>query len=162
MPVIREMRADDASAALSLNNAAVPAVNAHDPDSFAELTRMAERCWVVDDNQSVVGLLVAFAPGAAYQSANYVRLAANYDRFCYVDRIVIAPSHHRLGLAANLYETLAGHALALGRDRLLCEVNVEPPNPQSVSFHEANGWIALHDHEHSPGKSVRYFERVVG
>lgn len=156
---IRDVVADDAEALLTLNNQAVPAVNSHDAESFSELLAMANRSWVVDDGGRIGGMLVAFTPGAKYESLNYRRLSRRYDDFAYVDRIVIAPTHRRLGLAGQLYDRLADHAADLGHRRLLCEVNVEPPNPQSIAFHEASGWQAIEDHQHGPGKVVRFFER---
>ena len=160
---IRDMQLADYEAVLSLNNAAVPAVNPHDEGSFAELVDSADRCWVVVDDatQAIGGLLVTFAPGATYASANYTWLSERYDDFRYVDRIVIAPSHKRQGLGARLYNELATHASAVGAARLLCEVNVEPPNPQSLAFHADNGWIAIEDREHGPGKVVRYLQRLL-
>ena len=156
---IRNVVAGDAEALLALNNQAVPAVNGHDAESFSELLAMANRSWVVDDGGRIGGMLVVFTPGAEYESLNYRRLSRRYDDFAYVDRIVIAPTHRRLGLAGQLYDRLADHAAGLGHRRLLCEVNVEPPNPQSIAFHEASGWRAIEDHQHAPGKIVRFFER---
>ena len=161
MLTIREATPEDRPAILEMNNQAVPAVNPHDVASLDELLAIADRTWVVDDNGALGGLLVAFAPGAGYQSKNYRWLSERYDNFGYVDRIVVAETHRRLGLAGRLYEALAEHASARGRDRLLCEVNVEPPNPQSIAFHEANGWQAVQDLEHAPGAVVRYFERLL-
>lgn len=158
---IRQLRSGDLAAALAMNNAAVPAVNDHDSESFEALVDIADRVWIVDDGETLGGLLVAFAPSAPYASANYTWLSERYDDFGYVDRIVVAPTHRRLGLAGRLYDTLAAHAVQAGRGRLLCEVNVEPPNPQSMAFHEAAGWVAIEDLEHGPGKVVRFFERLL-
>lgn len=159
---IREMQPGDHAAVLALNNAAVPAVNPHDEDSFAELIAIADKNWVVADADGTIGgLLVAFAPGAGYESANYTWLSERYDDFRYVDRIVIAPSHKRQGLGARLYAELAAHGMSVGAARLLCEVNVEPANPQSLAFHADNGWVPIEDREHGPGKVVRYLQRLL-
>lgn len=147
--------------ALALNNAAVPAVNGHDPDTWAALLAIADRTWVVVDDGVLVALLVTFAPGAGYESANYRWLEERYDDFRYVDRIVVARSHARRGLGARLYEEMADAARAAGAARLLCEVNVEPPNPQSISFHTSTGWSPIGDLTHAPGKVVRFFEKPV-
>jgi predicted GNAT superfamily acetyltransferase len=159
VPEIRDIQPKDHRAALVMNNAAVPAVNPHDRASFVELLAIADRTWVVDDDGVLGGLLVSFAPGSTYASANYGWLSDRYGDFGYVDRIVVAPSHRRMGLAGRLYGALADHAAAKDRRRLLCEVNVEPPNPQSLAFHEAAGWRPIDDLEHGPGKIVRFFER---
>ncbi len=162
---IRALRDADLSGVLAMNNAAVPAVNPHDEASLAELVAIADRCWVVDDVGVLGGLLVTFAPGAPYESANYRWLSDRFgsadDAFRYVDRIVVAPTHRRRGIAAALYDTLADHAASVGAARLLCEVNVEPPNPQSMAFHTAAGWAPIDDLTHAPGKTVRFFERVL-
>lgn len=159
---IRELASTDLSAVLALNNVAVPAVNPHDANSLEALVDTADRCWVVDDAGTLGGLLVSFAPGADYASRNYSWLSERYDNFGYVDRIVVAATHRRLGVAGRLYNTLAHHAASHGRDRLLCEVNLDPPNPQSIAFHTATGWVPIADLEHEPGKVVRFFERPLG
>jgi uncharacterized protein len=162
---IRPLLAADMAAVLAMNNAAVPAVNPHDEATLAQLVSMADRSWVVDDDGVLGGLLVTFAPAAAYESANYRWLSERFgstdDAFRYVDRIVVAPTHRRRGLAGALYDTLADHAASVGAARLLCEVNVEPPNPRSIAFHEATGWSPIDDLTHAPGKVVRFFERVL-
>lgn len=144
-----------------MNNGAVPAVNPHDAESFAALLAMADRTWVVDDAGQLGAMLVTFAPGAAYESQNYAWLSERYMNFGYVDRIIVADSHRRIGLAGRLYDTFARNARLAGKDRLLCEVNVEPPNPASIAFHGAGGWAAIEDLEHAPGKVVRFFERIL-
>lgn len=147
--------------ALVMNNQAVPAVNPHDVESFGALVALADRTWVVGDAGRLGGLLVAFAPGAAYESSNYAWLSERYGNFGYVDRIIVADTHRRLGLAGRLYDTFVTHARASGKDRLLCEVNIEPANPISIAFHRANGWNGIDDLEHGPGKVVRFFERAL-
>ncbi|MGI9641679.1 MAG: GNAT family N-acetyltransferase [Acidimicrobiia bacterium] len=173
---IRDLVSQDHETVLTMNNAAVPDVNAHDEQSLQALLGRADRAWVADRSptastavistvpsqpSALGGLLVTFAPGSTYESRNYTWLSERYDNFGYVDRIIIAPAHRRRGLAGRLYETLAAHARAEGRHQLLCEVNVVPPNPRSVAFHEASGWNAIGELEHGPGKTVRFFEFVL-
>ena len=107
MPTIRDAVSADHAAILAMNNQAVPAVNPHDPESLSALLVMADRTWVVDDDGALGGLLVAFGPGATYQSKNYRWLSERYDNFGYVDRIVVAQTHRRLGLAGRLARTEA-------------------------------------------------------
>jgi len=144
-----------------LNNEAVPAVNPHDAESLAELIAMADRAWVVDDGGVLAAMLVTFGPGAAYESRNYIWLNERYDDFRYVDRIIVAPSHKRMGLGAKLYATLEEQAQQVGAARLLCEVNVEPPNPQSIAFHESGGWLGIEDRWIDDDYAVRYFQKIL-
>ncbi|NNC76206.1 MAG: GNAT family N-acetyltransferase [Acidimicrobiia bacterium] len=157
--LIRDLGPGDLGAVLDMNNAAVPAVNAHDVRSLEVLVEMADRSWVVDDGDALGGLLVTFAPGTGYDSANYRWLSQRFDDFRYVDRVVVAATHKRRGLGRGLYEVLEAHARVVGTSRLVCEVNVEPPNPQSIAFHTEIGWRPVDDLEHAPGKVVRYFEK---
>lgn len=156
---IRALAPGDLAAALILNEAALPAVNTHTADSFATLIAQADRSWVVDAGGTLAGLLVSFGPGATYQSAHYRWLQERFENFRYVDRVIISPDHQRLGLGSKLYSALEQHARDAGAGRLLCEVNVEPPNPQSVAFHTRSGWTPIEDRALSPDKVVRYFER---
>ncbi len=156
---IRDLTPADLDSALVLNNAAVPAVNPHDATSWTRLLKLADRSWVVDDDGVLGGLLVAFGPGSSYASANYRWLDERFDGFRYVDRIIIGPRHQRRGLGSQLYAALEAHARDHGAQRLLCEVNVQPPNPQSVAFHTRSGWTAIEDRRLGPDKAVRYFER---
>lgn len=160
--LIRDLLETDLRAVLAMNNAAVPAVNPHDPASLEALLAIADRAWVADDGGALGGLLVTFAPGARYESANYQWLSERYDDFRYVDRVVVAPTHKRRGLGRRFYDVFEEASRLAGTARLLCEVNVEPPNPQSIAFHGQLGWQVIDDLEHGPGKVVRYFEKPLG
>lgn len=159
---IRDLAPTDLGAVLRLNEAALPAVNSHDADSLASLVAQADRSWVVDDEGTIAGLLVSFAPGAAYGSPHYRWLQDRFEHFRYVDRVIISPMHQRRGLGSELYGVLEQHALAQDARRLLCEVNVRPANPQSIAFHERSGWTGISDRTLGPDKAVRYFEKTLG
>lgn len=159
---IREYAPADLAQILALNNAAVPAVNELDAGDLADLAAISDRTWVVDGSDSSIGgMLVTFAPHASYASSNYGWLSERYDDFRYVDRIVLAPSHKRLGLGAQLYAALEAHAVDVGARRLLCEVNIEPENPQSLAFHASQGWVPIEDRTTAPGKAVRYLQKLL-
>ena len=44
----------------------------------------------------------------------------------------------RRGLASALYDAMESHAKA--HERMVCEVNSEPPNVESLAFHAARGY----------------------
>jgi len=159
--MIREIKQTDIESVLALNNDAIPAVNALTFDELNGILRMAQKTWVVEDNGRVVGALVIIGPGASYQSANYSWLDRQFTNFCYVDRIIISPSNKRKGKGWKLYATLEKHAITTEADVLLCEVNVEPENPQSLAFHASLKWTPFQDREHGSGKVVRYFKKSV-
>jgi len=48
-----------------------------------------------------------------------------------------------------------------GHDRVVCEVNINPPNPISEAFHATMGFVGVGQATiHNGTKSVRYLERA--
>jgi len=106
-------------------------------------------------------LLIAFDQGADYDSPNFLWFRDRYDRFVYVDRIVTATAARGRGLARALYQALIAAARAAGHERIVCEVNVDPPNPTSDAFHRSMGFVGVGSAELGNGKVVGYLELVV-
>jgi len=105
---------------------------------------------------------MAFDEGADYDSPNYLWFRERHSRFVYVDRIVVDPAMRKRGLAHLLYEDLFRHAAEAGHDRIVCEVNSNPPNPASDAFHEALGFVEVGDAAiHGGAKTVRYLARLL-
>lgn len=103
---------------------------------------------------------MAFDEGADYDSPNYLWFRARHSRFVYVDRIVVDPAMRKRGLALLLYEDLFRCAAGAGHDRIVCEVNSDPPNPASDAFHAALGFVEVgHAVLHGGAKTVRYLAR---
>jgi len=137
----RRIAPADLPALADLNDAAVPAVG---PLGLAGLTAHVPRCdvaLVIDDDAGLpVAFLLGLAPGADYPSENYQWFERNRPGTLYVDRIVVAPRAHGGGLGRRLYDEVAVRAGALGLVEITCEVNLEPPNPESMAFHGRLGF----------------------
>jgi uncharacterized protein len=108
-------------------------------------------------------LLIAFDQDAAYDNPNFHWFKERYDRFVYIDRVVVTPVRQGWGWARLLYESLFARAQERGHAQVTCEINVDPPNPRSEAFHaglgfEAVGLAVLPDAR----KTVRYFSRKIG
>jgi predicted GNAT superfamily acetyltransferase len=104
--------------------------------------------------------LLAFDQDARYDSPNFLWFRARYPRFAYVDRIVVAASARGRGCARRLYDDLFGHAVRIGHDRVVCEVNQDPPNPASDAFHAALGFVEVGTANIYDGsRTVRYLLR---
>ncbi len=158
---VRELASEDIDEVLTLNNISVPAVNELSKIQLEQIITMTSKCWVIDGDNGVVAALLILGPGQLYQSDNYTWLEQRFKNYCYVDRIMVAENVKRAGLGRLLYTELENYAKEEGRDLLLCEVNVEPPNPQSLSFHIDLNWEPFQDREHGPGKIVRYFKKPI-
>ena len=101
--------------------------------------------------------LIAFDQDARYDSPNFLWFRDRYPRFVYVDRIVVAAPVRGRGLARNLYRDLFARATAAGHERVVCEVNSNPPNPGSDAFHTALGFAGVGNAAiHGGAKTVRY------
>ncbi|CCD87765.1 putative Acetyltransferase, GNAT family [Bradyrhizobium sp. ORS 285] len=151
-----ELRSDDslATSLLALNNAHASELSWLTPEALAHLIRQAWRAWRIGEADA---LLIALDQTVDYDSPNYHWFRARYDRFIYVDRIVVAQSARGRGLARVLYEQLVRDAQAADHQRIVCEVNVDPPNPQSDAFHAALGFEPLATASiHGGTKTVRY------
>ncbi|MDF1791190.1 MAG: GNAT family N-acetyltransferase [Thalassobaculaceae bacterium] len=155
---IRDAETGDYEALVELNNAAVPAVNALTVDDFAGFAGMADLFRVIGPRGAAEAVLIALQPGKPYDSRNYRWFEREYDSFLYVDRVVVSEHRRGAGLGAALYEDFAAAGRRLGVGRLTCEVNLDPPNPGSLRFHERRGFRAVGTQE-AGGKQVQLMSR---
>jgi predicted GNAT superfamily acetyltransferase len=111
---------------------------------------------------AVDAFLLAFDQDAPYDSPNFLWFRARYPRFVYVDRVVVATAARGRGLARTLYRDLFDQAARAGHERVVCEVNSRPPNPESDAFHAAHGFVEVgRASVHNDSKDVRYLSRML-
>lgn len=158
--LVREAVAHEHAALLALNNGATPHVNALTTGQFAWLAEHADYLRIAEDESGIAGFVLALRPGLDYWSLNYRWFAERYRDFLYLDRVVVAERARRHGVGKALYEDLA----AFARDRwsrITLEVNVRPPNPGSLAFHERMGFRHVGVREEDGGeKSVALMEKA--
>lgn len=153
--MIRTVRTDDLPVLAALNDAAVPAVNALGLDGLAAHVARCDTALVAaDGTDAPLAFLLALAPGAPYPSENYGWFSLHRPGSLYVDRVVVAPHAHGRGLGRSLYGAVLERAAALGLAEVTCEVNLEPPNPESLAFHRRLGFRRVGEQSTSGG-SVR-------
>ncbi|GGD07830.1 GNAT family N-acetyltransferase [Aquisalinus flavus] len=87
-------------------------------------------------------MMIAYREGADYVSPNYRWFAERHERFVYVDRVVVAQGARGQGHGRVFYEDLAALARAAGVPVIGCEINMLPPNPVSIAFHQTLGFVA--------------------
>lgn len=110
---------------------------------------------------NVDAALIAFDQDSAYDGQHFAWHRARAPRFVYIDRVVVAPSARRQGLAGRLYADLFSAAASAGHDLVTCEVNASPPNPESDAFHSRLGFRPVGEGPAPGGKIVRYFARAL-
>ena len=156
MSAISDLSVQSSQALRALNNAFAQETSFLDEGDWARLTGMARFAFATPD-----AFIVAFDEDADYDSPNFLWFRDRYERFIYIDRVVVAASAHGQGLGRALYETLFEAAKAAGYPCIVAEVNTNPPNPGSLSFHDKMGFEAVEDVTWSSEKSVRYFARTL-
>ena len=110
-------------------------------------------------------LIIAFDQSSRYDHTNFLWFRAyfekeRHDKFVYVDRVVTSAGARGKGYARTLYMDLFEHAKAAGHDRVVCEVNLDPPNPVSDAFHASLDFSEVGRAViHNGAKTVRYLLR---
>jgi predicted GNAT superfamily acetyltransferase len=144
---------------LTLNNAHAQELSWLEPERLEHLVRQA---FLARRIGNLDAFMLAFDQDARYDSPNFLWFRARYPRFVYVDRIVVASSARGRGHARRLYDDLFEHAVSAGHERVVCEVNMIPPNPESDAFHAALGFVEAGTASiHGSSKTVRYLSHTL-
>lgn len=157
---VRDAVASDHGAVLALNNSASPHVNELSVPEFAWIVSHADYFRVAEDDAGLAAFVIALRPGLEYWSLNYRWFMERGDDFLYLDRIVVAARVRRSGIGRVLYDDI--ERFASGRwPRITLEVNLLPPNPGSLLFHEHQGFRRVGVREEAEGtKAVVLMERA--
>lgn len=122
-----------------LNENALPAVNSITKQDFYHFIKIADYFKTIFVGGGLVGYLIALQKGRDYNSVNYKYFEAGYDKFIYVDRIVIDPDFQNNGLGRAFYYDLSLFSEKVA-SIITCEVNIIPPNEGSMAFHKSLGF----------------------
>lgn len=162
---LRTVQRIDLERVVTLNEAAVPAVNSV-PEQFfggwleaagsvrrdVDCAGEAEPLFLAAQlpgpgeaesasaTEPLLGFVLALPPGCAYESINYRWFCERYPAFLYVDRIVVDGSRRGLGLGRRLYDGVVEEARRRDLERVCCEVNLKPRNEGSLRFHSRYGF----------------------
>jgi predicted GNAT superfamily acetyltransferase len=141
-------------ALLSLNNASTRETSVLTRRRFDQLIGMARVALFIPP---AAALLLAFEQSAEYDGSHFLWFRSRFSKFLYVDRLVVAEKHRRHGLGRKLYADVFEWAVRLGQSHVVCEVNLQPPNPASDKFHAAQGFEEVGRATIDDGaKTVRY------
>jgi len=157
---ICDLTSRDATAVLLLNNTHAKETSELDDAGLESLFDMAFYARGID--HGATAFLIALQHSAAYVNPNFNWFKASRESFVYIDRIIVSIPARGQGVARLLYEDLLATAKRAGHGRVVCEVNIEPPNPASEAFHVAMGFEPIGQATiHNGVKTVRYFEKIL-
>ena len=145
---------------VALNNADAMSTSWLDIERFRHLVGQAFYAAHIGEADAQ---LLAFDEDADYASPNFLWFRSRFASFVYVDRVIVAGGARGRGLARRLYEDLFLKVRERGHDRVVCEVNSQPPNIASDAFHAAMGFLELGTGApYEDAKRVRYLVRYIG
>jgi len=129
-----------------------------DRDELIYILNLAKYARQIDNGR---GVLIAYDNDTVYPNHENMRwLAKKFDRFFYIDRVIVDGKASGKGYGKMLYVDIENYARSNGYPRLVCEVNTLPDNPGSHSFHEKMGFVPCGQQVVKPGiKAVRYYEK---
>lgn len=159
---VRVLRPGDLGRALEINQANTPAVGSIDSERLAFIYGESAISLGATVDGRLVGFTMVLAPGSAYDSVNYRWFQSNHPETWYLDRVAISAAYRRQGLGAGLYRSVFEQLTSAGARCLGLEVNIEPPNPVSMAFHERLGFETLAQQTTDYGAVVAMMLRPVG
>ena len=137
--LIEDVSKNDLAEILALNESEVPHVGRVDIERMHWFAENATYFRVARVDQQLGAFLIGLRPGTSYKSLNYGWFCDRYKDFAYVDRIAVATTGRRLGLASSMYDDFAA-AMPPSVNVMTCEVNLQPPNESSMQFHTHLGF----------------------
>lgn len=138
--VIRNAAPGDFEAICALNLAEVQHTSAMDVARLTELGTMSCYHKVAGLGGVVSAFLLAICDGSPYVNENFEWFSKRYERFVYIDRVVVSRASRGLRLGSLLYEDIFSYARSNAIPLVTCEYNIVPPNEPSRLFHEKFGF----------------------
>jgi len=157
---IRAAALTDRDAILAVNREGQPGVTALLPGEVEACIARATLFRVAEFDGELAGYLIGFGAGFASMGDEYAWFSARYASFVYVDQIAVAGRFWRRRIGSALYADLEREAARRDIQRIVCEVNLRPPNPRSLAFHAHLGFEEAGQMEVSDGRFVSLLERM--
>jgi predicted GNAT superfamily acetyltransferase len=127
---------------LEVNERHVDLLSPLDDDRLSYLLARTDRGDFIEVDGVRAGFVLTFAPEAGYDGANYAWFTERFGGdFYYLDRVVVDDAFRRRGLAGAVYDEM--ERAATPYQRMVLEVNSEPPNEPSLAFHARRGYTAV-------------------
>ncbi len=154
--ILRAYAPADLPAIHAINESEVPAVATETIDDLGHIADQSVIALVAEIDERIAGFCLVLAPGADYDSVNYLWFSESYDDFVYLDRVAISPAFQRRGIGRALYAEVE----RLSKQRrptatmFTLEVNLRPRNDTSLAFHDGMGFLEVGQQETEYGTLV--------
>lgn len=129
--VIRDVREHELDSVLALNNAAGPTILPFDQARLRHFFESAEYFRVAERDGTLAGFMIGVGSEDGHDSSNFRWFAERYDRFFYIDRIVVASRRRGGGVGRAFYADAQSYA-ELRYPLLACEVFLDTANDPSL------------------------------
>lgn len=137
---LRDATEDDFGEILALNRDWVHFTSELDEVSLRRLDALSSYHRVVERHGHVVAFLLALRESLDYASSNYRWFEERGGAFLYIDRVIVAQGQQGSGVATMLYADVLAFARRAGVERVVCEIDSDPPNEASRRFHDRHGF----------------------
>ena len=154
---IRNLTHTDVEAMWAINEDGLPGTGQVSQVELVALLDLASLSLGAFEGDRMLGFVICLPPRTSYGSLNYAWFNQRYDAFLYVDRVAVAPPHRNRGVGTALYDKV----VATAKERsvpVAAEVNLDPPNPGSVRFHQRFNFDEVGTLDHGT-KAVTMFLR---
>jgi predicted GNAT superfamily acetyltransferase len=145
---VREITTDDFETVVDINQTALEGVGPLDHEGLSLLVKQADQALLLDDDGDIAGFVITLPTGATYDSSRYEWFETRFDDYVYLDRIVVAETHRRLGVASRLYDEIEN-------DKPVA-LEVYDDNTASLAFHEGRGFEPVGELEHQGKTNVMF------
>ena len=112
---------------------------------------------ILKELDQIIGFCLLFKEDSSYDSPNYLYFKNKFDKFLYIDRVVVASDFTGNGGGKLMYDQVFKIA-ALENLTVCCEVNEKPLNKVSLSFHKKLGFSKTNEKVYAE-KKVAFLEK---
>ena len=135
----RPLSQSDVHSIWSINEQGLPGTGQVSEQEVSDLLKLSTLSIGIFQNEELVGFVICLSPRTEYKSLNYAWFNEKYEDFIYVDRIAVSLDQRNKGIGSKIYEEVIAYSQE-HEIPVAAEVNLNPPNPGSLRFHNRFGF----------------------